>query len=676
MIKLLKLKLEEKMFLLILFLSLNLFSQGLLFDDFIKLNRLSNLKISEDGNYLAFEVSKADLEKNKFIKQIWVYIIKENKFLQMTNHERSSSNPKFSKDRKILYFLSSRDGVQNLWGISLDGGEAFKVTDFKVDVEDFYPLKNGDFILNLSIFKECKEDLKCTKEKLKEIEENPVKAKIIENLYYRVFDEWQDGRVAHLFYFNLKENKLSDLTESENHIPPKSLGNAYHFSVSPDENLIAYTTNRDKYPERSTNHDLILLNLKDKNTQNITEKNRGCDFGPIFSPDGKYILFSRMKREGFEADKVDLILYNLTSKEEKNLTENIDISVSEYSFFEDKIYFTAQVHKDINLYQIELKNFKIDLILKGQSVSNLNPSKEIIYFLNQKTTFPPEIFSFNLKDKKTKKLSSFNDEILSKLKLNEVEEISYKSYDGTEVYGLILKPPSFDEGKKYPMVVLLHGGPQWAFTDTFHYRWNAQIFASDGYFIFMPNFRGSTGYGEKYKEAITRNWGSYPYEDVLSGVEYLTEKFKFIDKEKMAAAGASYGGYLANWIATHNHPFKCIISHAGLWDLKSKYGTTDELWFPEWEFGGDPYSSPELYEKWSPSSYAKNLRVPMLIIHGAKDFRVSENQAFQIFTALKRLGVEAKLLYFPDETHFVSKPKNSFLWWKEVLGFLRENLTR
>lgn len=657
------------MFFLILFLSLSIFSQGLSFQDFINLNRLSNLRISENGEILAFEVSKADLEKNKFTKQIWIYKIKEDKFLQLTNNEKSSSNPKFSKN-DILYFLSSRDGVQNLWGISLKGGEAFKITDFKVDVEDFYPLSNGDFILNISIFKECKVDLKCTKNKLDQIEENPVKAKIIEDLYYRVFDEWQDGRVSHLFYFNKKENKLTDLTEGESHIPPKSLGNNIHFSVSPDEVYLSYTTNRDKNIERSTNHDLILLNLKEKKSINLTEKNRGCDFGGIFSEDGNYLLFSRMKREGFEADKVDLILLNIKTKEEKNLTQEMDLSVSEYIFYNDKIYFTSQIHKDINLYQIDLKNFKIDLIIGNESVSSICPSKDFIYFFNQKTTYPPEIFSFDLKNKKVKKVGSFNDHILRKLNLNNVEEISYKSYDKTEVYGLILKPPEFDENKKYPMLVLLHGGPQWAFTDTFHYRWNAQIFASEGYFIFMPNFRGSTGYGEKYKEAITLNWGSYPYEDVLAGVQYLTEKFKFIDKEKMAAAGASYGGYLVNWISINNHPFKCLISHAGLWDLKSKYGTTDELWFPEWEFGGDPYNHPELYEKWSPSTYAKNLKVPMLIIHGARDYRVSENQGFQIFTALKRLGIDGKLLYFPDETHFVSKPKNAELWWREVLDFL------
>lgn len=662
------------MFLVFLFLSLSLFSEGIFFEDFIKLNRLSNLKISEEGNYLSFEVSKADLEKNKFIKQIWIFDVKKNKIYQLTNHEKSSSNPKFSKDGKILYFLSARDGNSNIWGINLEGGEAFKVTDFKIDVEDFYPLSNGDFILNFSIFSDCKEDILCTKKKLEEAEKNPVKAKIIENLYYRVFDQWLDGRFSHLFYFNKNENKIIDLTENESHIPPKSLGNNIHFSVSPDENFIAYTTNRDKNLERSTNHDVILLNLKNKKSENITEKNKGCDFGAIFSPDGNYLLFSRMKTEGYEADKVDLIFYNLKTKEERNLTENLDISVSEYAFFEDKIYFTAQVRKNFNLYQIDLKNFKIEQILTGETVSSIYPSEDLIYFFNQKTTFPPEIFSFNLKTKILKKISNFNEEILKNFKLNDVEEISYNSYDGQEVYGLILKPPKFDENKKYPMVVLLHGGPQWAFTDSFHWRWNAQLFASQGYFIFMPNFRGSTGYGEEYKKAITKNWGSYPYEDVLAGVEYLLKKFNFIDGERLAAAGASYGGYLANWIATHKHPFKCIISHAGLWDLKSKYGTTDELWFPEWEFGGDPYNFPQLYEKWSPSSYAKNLKVPMLIIHGAMDFRVSENQAFQIFTALKRLGIEAKLLYFPDETHFVSKPKNAELWWKEVLGFLEKYL--
>lgn len=662
------------MIFIILFFTLKLFSLGLTFDEFIKLDRLSNLKLSEDGNFLAFEISKADLGKNKFDKQIWLYKINENKFLKLTNNPKPSSSPNFSKEGKSLYFLSSRDGIRNIYEINLDGGEASKITDFPIDVEEYYPLKDGNFILRFSIFLECKEDLNCTKEKLEELERNPVKAKVIENLYYRVFDEWQDGRVSHLFLYNSKEKILKDLTRDEENVPPKSLGNNLHFSVSLDENFISYVTNRDKHIERSTNHDIILLNLKNFYSENITEKNKGCDFGPLFSPSGNYLLFSRMKREGYESDKVDLILQDLKTKKENNLTEDLDISVSEYIISKEKIYFKAQYHKDFYLYSIDLKNFKKEIILKGNSPSFLNQINGKIYFLNQKITYPPEIFSYNLNKNELKQLSFFNKEILEPLKLKDLEEFSYKSSDGNQVWGLLLKPPFFDEKKKYPLVVLLHGGPQWAFTDTFHYRWNAQIFASAGYIVFMPNFRGSTGYGEKYKEAITKNWGSYPYEDVISGVNYLIKKYPFIDSEKIAAAGASYGGYLSNWIATHQHPFKCIVSHAGIWDIKSKYGTTDELWFPEWEFGGDPYNNPELYEKWSPSSYAKNLKVPMLIIHGANDFRVSENQAFQIFTALKRQGIEAKFLYFPDETHFVSKPKNAKLWWEEVLNFLKKYL--
>ncbi len=661
-------------FLILLIFCLNVYGGGLDFEKFIKLSRLSNLKPSEDGKFLAFEVSKAIFDKNKFLKQIWLYNLKEDNFFQMTNHEKSSSNPKFSKDGNMLYFLSARDGIQNIYGIYLNGGEAFKVTDFNLDVEDFHPLSNGDFILRFSIFKDCKEDLKCTKERLEEAENNRVKVKHIENLYYRVFDEWQDGRSSHLFLYKVKEKELKDLTEKERNVPPLSLGNNLYFSLSPDESYLAFVTNRDEKIEQSTNHDIILLNLRDFREINLTEKNKGWDFGPLFSPDGKYLLFLRMKRYGYEADKTDLILYDLKNRIEKNLTENLDLSVSEYIFGEGKIYFTSQYHKDFNLYEIDLKNFNTKVLLEGESPSNINYSNNKIYFFNQKTTFPPEVFFYDLAKNLVKKLSSFNDDILKGLKLNKLEEVVYESTDGTEVYGLLLKPPSFDKDKKYPLLVLLHGGPQWAFTDTFHYRWNAQLFASEGYIIFMPNFRGSTGYGEKYKEAITLNWGSYPYEDVISGVNYLIENFKYIDREKLAVAGASYGGYLANWIATHKHPFKCIISHAGIWDLKSKYGTTDELWFPEWEFGGDPYNHPELYEKWSPATYAKNLKVPMLIIHGARDFRVSENQAFQIFTALKRLGVEGKLLYFPHETHFVLKPQNAKVWWEEVFKFLKDNL--
>ena len=343
------------------------------------------------------------------------------------------------------------------------------------------------------------------------------------------------------------------------------------------------------------------------------------------------------------------------------------------------MWFTAEVHGRNWLYRADVASGRVEAVLKTHNPSNIvvAPKGGAIHFHHQLAHFPKEIFTLDLKTGKTEQRTSINRDLLAGVELPAVEELSWKSNDGTTAWGFLMKPPAFDPSKKYPLMLLVHGGPQGTFGDDFHFRWNAEMFAAPGYVVFMPNFRGSTSYGEAYKDAITRHWGDRPYEDIMSGVDFVTAKFPFVDGDRVAMAGASYGGYMANWLAVQTPRFKCIVSHAGLWDIKSKYGCTDELWFPEWEFGGEPYHHPELYEKWSPSTYVLNLekfKTPMLVVHGAYDFRVHESQAFQLFQALQRLGVESRFLYFPDESHFVAKPQNAQLWWKEVLGFIGEHV--
>lgn len=653
----------------------------LTFDTFIKIQRLSKLAVSPDGALLAYEVGTPDLEANRLKTQVWVLDTATGAARQMTNHEKNSASPKFSPDGKSLFVLSSRGGTKNVWRLPLDGGEARPVTALDLAVNDYRPLSDGNFLVSLNIFKECGTDLACTDKMQKEREDDPVQARVITAPYYRVFDEWQDGTVSHLFLWNAGDGKLTDLTPDERHVPPQSLGNDYPFALSPALNELAYTANRDPHVERSTNHDVFIRDLATGAVTNLTEANRGQDCGPVYSPDGRFLAFSRMKREGFEADKQDLVLYDRQKKAFVNLTEKEDISIGEYQFSPDAgtVWFTAEVHGRNWLYKAGIASGKIEPVLKTHNPSTIvaDPKGGALHFHHQLAHFPKELFTLDIKTGKAVQRTAINRDLLAGVELPAVEELSWKSKDGTTVWGFLMKPPAFDPAKKYPMVVLVHGGPQGTFGDDFHYRWNAEMFAAPGYVVFMPNFRGSTSYGEAYKDAITLHWGDRPYEDIMTGVDFVAAKFPFVDSDRVAAAGASYGGYMMNWLAVQTPRFRALVSHAGLWDIKSKYGCTEELWFPEWEFGGDPYHHPELYEKFNPAAYALNLekfRTPMLVVHGALDFRVVESQAFQLFQALQRLGVESKFLYFPDETHFVAKPLNAQWWWKEVLGFIGEHV--
>ena len=651
------------------------------FDTFIKIQRLSKLAVSPDGALLAYEVGTPDLEGNKIRTQVWLLDTASGAARQMTNHEKNSNDPKFSPDGRSLFVLSARGGARNIWSLPLSGGEARPVTSFPLGINDYEPLADGNFVVSLNVLKECGADLTCTDRKLKETEDGPVQARVITAPYYRVFDAWQDGTAAHLFLWKAADGTLADLTPDERSVPPLSLGNAYPFAFSPDGSELAYTANRDPSPERSTNHDVFLRDMKSGVVTNLTAANRGQDCGPVYSPDGRWLAFSRMKREGFEADKQDLVLYDRQKKAFANLTEQEDLSIGEYRFSPDAktVWFTAEVHGRNWLYRADVASGRVEAVLKTHNPSNIvvAPKGGAIHFHHQLAHFPKEIFTLDLKTGKTEQRTSINRDLLAGVELPAVEELSWKSNDGTTAWGFLMKPPAFDPSKKYPLMLLVHGGPQGTFGDDFHFRWNAEMFAAPGYVVFMPNFRGSTSYGEAYKDAITRHWGDRPYEDIMSGVDFVTAKFPFVDGDRVAMAGASYGGYMANWLAVQTPRFKCIVSHAGLWDIKSKYGCTDELWFPEWEFGGEPYHHPELYEKWSPSAYVLNLekfKTPMLVVHGAYDFRVHESQAFQLFQALQRLGVESKFLYFPDESHFIAKPQNAQLWWKEVLGFISEHV--
>jgi len=384
-----------------------------------------------------------------------------------------------------------------------------------------------------------------------------------------------------------------------------------------------------------------------------------------------------MKRAGFEADQKQLILYERSTGKRKNLTERVDFSINDYLWTHDSktITFNADDKGNESLFKLEVGSGKVDIVIdKGYNHSlRILPDGNSLIFVRESINQPAEIYRIDQSEKKLKKLTATNDEKLSLIEMNPKEDFWFEGAAGAKVHGFIVKPAGFDPSKKYPMILLVHGGPQGQWGDQFHYRWSAQMFASRGCVAVLINPRGSTGYGQKFTDEISGDWGGKPYEDLMKGVEHVLKTYAYLDGNRVAAAGASYGGYMINWIAGHTTRFRCLVSHDGTFDMRSMYGTTEELWFPEWEFKGTPYQNPELYEKWSPSKFASKFKTPMLVVHGQLDYRLDVSEGFQLFTALQRQGVKSKMLYFPDEGHFVAKPANAELWYKTVLDWIEEN---
>ena len=642
-------------------------------NDLFSMQRLSNLDISPDGDYATFTVARFDMKSNKQNKDVWLINLKNKSIKQLTTSKKNDFNAKWCPSKNEIAFLSNRDGAVQVFLMPAFGGEARKLTDIETGISDFIWSKDGKSIAYTA---EVKIPSEISESIMNVYDDNPeMKARVIDNLFYRYWNYWLDGKRSHLFLYDLEERKSIDLTPGNHDTPPLDLGSGHDFTFSPDMNEIAFVRNVDPVVAISTNNDIFTVNLETREIVKITE-NKATDNHPVYSPDGNYLAYKAMSTPDYEADQYDIILLNLKTKDRINLTNEFDRSILSFKFANNGkyIYFNANDEGRNAIYRLKVSDKKISKLIDDNYNSEfklVDGGKEIL-FLSQSIKSPAELFISNSRGGRIKQLTFFNDERLKNIEMNDLEDFWFSSFDDQDVHGLLLKPPFFDENKKYPLIFLIHGGPQGMWADQFHYRWNAQMFAAEGYVVAMVNFRGSKGYGSKFCQAVSKDWGGGPYEDLMSGLDYLINNYDFIDEERMAAAGASYGGYMINWIAGHTDRFKALVSHAGVFDLRSKYGSTEELWFPEWEFNGPPYQNPEQYDKFSPSKFAQFFKTPTLVVHGANDFRVPESQGFQMFTALQRNNVPSRLLYFPDEDHFVGKPQNARLWWTTVHEWIAE----
>jgi dipeptidyl aminopeptidase/acylaminoacyl peptidase len=661
---------------LIPFLSFPQTKRAITVEDLWNMKRIESFDVSPDNKLIVLSAVAYNMEENKGNRDLYLVNTDGSNFRVFKSSAKNETQPVFiDNGSRISYLMDGQVYVCNL-----DGTNEKQVTNIYTGVNDYRWSDNYKKLLfTSSVYPDCLND-DCNKAKDEKENTSKVKAKIFDELFFRHWNEWRGDKRSHLFVLDLDKNIQKDLTPGSKYdVPTIALGSSNDINFSPDGNEVSYCCNVSKVLATSTNNDIFSIDLTAADPKPVLiSESKGNDNQPVYSPDGKYIAFTSMARAGFEADKLNLVIYDRVTKKIKNLTPKFNLSVGEIVWSNDSksIYFISETEIYNPVYKIDISSGKIDKVYgeKNNSQLKLSADNKTLYFLQQRAELPFEIFSYSISDKKLNQITRINEKLLAELEMNPVETFWSTGAGGVKVQSLMVKPPFFDPNKKYPVVFLIHGGPQGNWADDFHYRWNTQMFASKGYVVIATNPRGSTGYGQKFTDEISKDWGGKVYTDLMNAFDYALNNFKFIDKKNTFAAGASYGGYMMNWLEGHTNRFNAVVSHDGVFNLESMYGTTEEVWFPEWENGGTPWANRKLYEKYSPHRYIQNAKTPMLVVQGGLDFRVPEEQAFQLFTSLQRLGVESKLLYFPDEFHFVTKPQNARLWWNTIFDWFNKHL--
>jgi len=648
----------------------------LVFEDFMDLKRLESCALSPDGKWIAYNARTYSLESNTFVSNIFVASM-DGKINRQVTTDKKNMSPVWAPDGKSIAFVSNRDGSFQIYTITPEGGEPKKVTNLSTEISYGNGIvwsSDGKLIAFTSdVYSDCPSD-SCNKAENDARDASKVKAQIVERLPFRVWDSWKDDKRSQLFVVEVSSGKIRDLIQGDFDVPPIDLGGHLDFVFSPDSKNMAFTMNTEPNIAWSTNNDVFLISLSEPDRYKTISVSLGNDNQPVYSPDGKYIAFNSMARAGFEADQTELMIYEIASGKITNLTEKFDRSVDAVYWSTDSksLFFDAEDVGYHSMYQMTLKGGEPKK-LNDKTYDNLiGVNAKSLFFKRQSFNGPPELFTMDISGKNLLQLTHLNDAKLKTLELNTAEEFWFEGANKTKVHGFIIKPPQFDANKKYPMVYIVHGGPQGANSSMWHWRWNAQLFASPGFVAVLVNPRGSVGYGQQFCDEISKDWGGKVYEDLMKGVDYVVENYKFIDSNRVGAAGGSYGGYMMNWINGHTDRFKCLVSHSGTFNKYSMALGTEELWFESWENGGLYWENKEYYEKWSPNNFIQNMKTPTLVIHGEKDYRVPVIEGIQTFQALQRKGVPSKFIYFPDEGHWILKPQNSQLWYHEVHAWLKK----
>lgn len=656
-------------------------------DDLVRLARISEPALSPDGRYVLYTMRETDMDANKGRTDLWQLELgaANGKPQRLTQHEANDTSGRWSPDGKRIYFLSTRSGSSQVWRLDRAGGEAMQVTRLPVDVNALKVSPKGDRLaLSLEVFPDCT-DLDCTAKRVAELEKPKESGKTFDRLFVRHWDTWYDGRIAQLYSVALDAQgtatgapvSLSGTLDAD--VPSKPMGGAEEFNFSPDAARIVFAARiKGKSEPWSTNFDIYEVPAAGGSApRNLTADNPAWDTQATFSPDGQWLAWMAMRRPGFEADRFELILRNLKSGETRSVTRDWDRSIENIQFSRDgrQVLGVAADLGQHALFSIDLKSGKAkQLVAQGYVVDFDADEKSIVYALAS-LGGPADLYAMAPGGGKSVRLTQANAERLNNRHLGAYEQFSFEGWNGEKVYGYAMKPAEFSEGQRYPIAFIVHGGPQVSFQNQWSYRWNPQVYAGAGYGVVFIDFHGSPGYGQAFTDSISGDWGGKPLEDLQKGLAAAVEKYSWLDGERACALGASYGGFMMNWIAG-NWPerFRCLVNHAGIFDARAMYYTTEELWFEEWENGGPQFDKPQDYEKHNPMNHVKAWRTPTLVTHGQLDYRVPYSQGIAAFTLLQRRGIESRLVVYPDENHWILKPNNSLQWHREVLGWLDQHL--
>lgn len=656
------------------------------FEDFAAVRNVGDPQISPDGRWLLYSVRTTDVAANSRTSVTRLQPVAGGTVVQFPGLTTRASEARWSHDGKSVAYVA--DG--QLWVSDATGANARRITNVSGGASGPVWSPTGSLIAFVSgVYPDCDTDA-CNAERSKAAETAKVKAHIADNLLYRHWNAWTPQTRAHLFVVAPDGTGLRDLTPKITYdVPPGPFGGSEGYSFSPDGRELAFTA-KDQGREAawSTDINVYTVPVTGGAPVAITASNRGADQNPVYSPDGRTIIYGSLERPGFEADKGRLMAYDRATRTSRELLPRWDRSADSYAFSPkgDAIYITSVDRGRDKLYRITRSatgwSATPQLLSSGRNNTSLSVSRDgnTLAWLQDATERPAEVFvatvgAAGLTD--ARQLTHENDSWIAQFKLHPVEDFWFIGANGDSVHGFLLKPPQYQPGKKFPVLFLIHGGPQGAWLDTWHGRWNYELFASPGFAVVAINPRGSTGYGQKFVDQITKDWAGLVYTDLMNGLDAALARNPWLDSTRMGAAGGSYGGYMTNWIAGHSNRFKALFTHAGVYNLENMYGATEELWFTEWEFGG-PYweknAMDSQYRRYSPHLFAGNFRTPHLVIHGQLDYRVPYIEGVSLFTALQRRNVPSRLIIFPDEGHWIGKPLNQQLWWGEVLGWFKKYL--
>lgn len=646
-------------------------------EDMQSLSRVGEVRVSPDGLWAAFTVTRSDLAKNRSVTNLWRVSTAGGEPQQLTFSDHGANNtPRWSADGRYLYFLSSRaEDKTQVFRLAVEGGDARQITSLATGVSGFVLSPDGETLaLIVTVFPACT-DMACNEKRLKERADDAVKVRIITELPFRRWDSWVDGQRNHIFVMPASGGSATDLTPGDVDSPiwPGEQGGD-ELAFSPDSRELCFS----RYVENEAltgNSDLFVVPVSGGTPKAITT-NKSTDRTPLYSPNGRYIAYNATLRPMQESDQVRLFIYDRTTGEHRNLSESTDRSIASFEWSPDSssLYVTYEDYGEVAVARLDLAGGRLTPLMKSGTSGEpaVAHDGKFLIFANSTLASPPELFRLDLpatKPMPPAQLTHLNRDLLNDIELGEFSSFTFPGWHGEAVQAWQVKPPGFDPGRRYPLLLLMHGGPEGAWNNMFHYRWNAQLFAAAGYIVIEPNFHGSTGFGLKFMDAIKGQWGGAPYEDQMKAVD-VALTWPYVDATRISAAGASYGGYMANWVEGHTDRFRTIVSHDGLYDLLAAIYSADFVGGTLQEFKGTAWQNPQALIEQAPITYARNFRTPMLIVHGANDYRVDPSQGLSMFQVLQAKHVPSKLLYFEAENHWVLKPADSVLWYHTVLDWI------